>query len=789
MIRNYFLSSLRSILKDKTSLLLNLFGLTLGLSACLIAYLHISYEHSYDDHMLNKHQVFRVIAGGGHGGYWPRVSSPVAPKLQAELPEVVSYARITPHSYDPKVTVRSGDKIFNESNFYLADPALLAMFSINMLQGPQQPLQSPEQVIISRAMASKYFGDDNPIGQELKVDSRSEYVVSGVFEDIPFNSHIDIDFIVPFENLERVKPGTRINGNWRQFNYYTYVQLEPSANPFLVDLKMKEIVAEFADGTSIKFERLGLQAAADIHFQASRGNAKKAYDAKYLLIFGSIAVGILLISFINFVNLSIAGSTRRIKEVGLRKVVGASRGQLVSQFILEGFIVALGAGILALVLSRYVFLEQINGLLNTNLYFNPWDLEVLGPVLLLTVVIALAAGSYISVFILTFHPITAIKGTVKIGNKGKFFKSALLTTQFAISSFLILSTWIVYQQLQHMRDSDLGLEQDGIVNVQLYNEASLENVTSLKAAFMQIPGVERVCASRFTPGQPNWQQTVHWSGIEEELNFFLIEVDEDFIETYGLELIQGDLDQIKSSQLPLQYILNETAAQYLKQEQVVGIPFSAHSKDRMVPISGVVKDFNYKSLHNAIEPLALVVTADRVSQISVSFNTTDIRGLMQLVEATYAGILPNSAFEYAFADAQFDNLYRAEMQTGRLIGILTVIAIMLALLGLYGLLSYALKERTKEIAIRKILGIDLGQVFRLLSKGYIGLMIIANVVAVPLALLAVERWLENFNYRITPGALSFVVTISCMILLLLLIVGSKVFQTQKINPVKALRYE
>ncbi len=765
------------------------------MGACLVSYLHIQYELSYDRYHKNEANIYRIITGdvaGGNG--WVKVAAPIPPKIKDEIPEVEEFMRMTRFNYNPKVSVAYDDVVFNEENFFMIDPSFGKLFDFKMIRGDaEEALIDINSVVISKSIAEKFFGQDNPIGQNLEVDGKFNFRVSGVFENLPFNSHFEPEFLVSFENLERVLPGTSLTGNWGQFNYFAYVLLNPLADPYLVQSKIQSIVVNLgSEQEPRKFEELGLQALKDIHFQSNRGNEKAAYNTRYLYLYSAVAIAILFISFINFVNLSIAGSTKRIKEVAIRKVVGASRRQLLLQFVTEGLIVSTASMVCALLLTKFLLLPNINDLINSNMQLVFDDIPLVIGLMCMILLIALLSGSYISLFIISFQPVNAIKGTISIGSRSSNFKSVLLGVQFTLSSILILSTVFINQQLNYLKTKDLGLDQNGILNIHLFNREAQENANLLKTELSTLSGVVSTSASRFTPGRSNWHQTVVWENLEEDVSWNLIEIDEHFIETYELELVEGDLEEIKNmgSEKVTKFILNEAAVKEAGWDYAVGRAFSPFGRKNMKPISGVVKDFNYKSLHTEIEPLVLILRNHRLmNQISVKFATNDFLSLMDKVEESFNKTMPNTHFEYSFADQQFENLYRVENQTGKLIGILTVVAIILALLGLYGLLTFALKERTKEIAIRRILGINLNGILMLFSVNYIKLLFIANVIAIPTVWFMVSRWLENFSYRITPGAPSFVLTLIVTLILIVATVGIKVLQTTKINPSITLRYE
>ncbi len=761
-----------------------------------MAYLHITYETSYDRFHSNESRIFRVVTGDvANQDGWVKVSTPIPPKLKAEIPEVISYARLTKFSYNEKIAVEYDKTVFNEENFFLADPAIFSIFDIKTVKGRIDEDPAANSAFISEEMATKYFQREDPIGKIITVDGKVDFQVAGVFEDLPTNSHFDIDFMVPFENLPTAKPGSSLTGGWGMFNYFAYVLMEEGADANVAEEKMKAITAEYGENQSMQFEELAFQALRDIHFQPNRGNLKASYNSRYLFIYSAVAIAILLISFINFINLSVASSTRRIKEVGVRKVLGASRSQLVSQFVAESIITTTIASILALILSDLA-LPSINNIIQSDMVVNIGDPTLIAGIVGLIMAIALFSGLYIALYILSFNPVNAVKGVVKIGNKGKRFKESLMIVQFSVSCILILASIFIYRQLNFLKDKDIGLNQQGIVTMQLYDRESQEKVNLLIPELEKIGGIQKVSGSRFIPGIVNWRHTMLLEGYTdeaaEEIDWNLISVDKNFVETFGIELAEGNIDEIKELSTGQQYtyIVNQAAIREAGWETGLGKNISPFGRRGYAPIAGVANDFNYKSLHIGVEPCVLVISDnDKYSQVSVKFNSQDPLGLLSDIETKFAEVMPNTPFEYAFADDQFNNLYKVENQTSQLIGMLTTIAIILALLGVYALLSFTIKERTKEIAIRKVLGIKMKGTLFLLSGNYIRLLVIGNVIGIPITWYIMNIWLQNFSYQISLGFITFVGVAIATFLLILIVVGFKVAQIENINPTDALHYE
>lgn len=789
MLQNYLRTSIRSLVRNKFYLFLNVFGLSIGIAACLLCYLHINYELSYDQYNSNADNIYRLVTGDVKGGNgWVKVSAPMPPTLKKGVPEIERFTRLTNITRDPQVTVEYNRAIFSESKFFLADPDILKIFDIPLIRGQKdEVLADQNSVILSASMAKKYFRNDDPVGKTLRVDDQFDFQVSGVFEDVPFNSHFDFDFLISFENLERVLPGTSTTSNWGQFNYSAYLLLADGSNPDQVQAKIQATEVNIGTNRNFDLGQIGIQPLSEIHFVDNRGNQKQAYNFKYLYIYGAIAIAILFISFINFVNLSIAGSTKRIKEVGVRKVVGANRGELILQFISESFLIALFATIVSLLLSQFLFIPAVNNLMSSQIALNFTDPLMIAVILGLLLLIAFSSGSYIAFFIAAAQPINALKGMHKAGNRGKIFKSLLLGIQFCISTVLILSSVFIYQQLQFLGTKDLGMSKDQIVNVALSNSTAQENSELIASRFSQISGVRDVAGSNFVPGAANWNQTVWWEGQEEPISMFLIGVDEQFIKTVDMELVEGDLEAILTNQSS-QYVLNEAAVKRIGWESALGKSFSASGASNAIPISGVVKDYNFRSLHHGIDPCVLVISPRRKhSQLVVKLDGANVRALLGQLQNAFLEVLPEMQFEYTFMDAGFARLYEAENRTSKIVGALTVVAIMLAVLGLYALLSFALQERTRELAIRKVLGVKLKQILMLLSNNYVRLLIAANIIAIPLTWYMLNEWLNNFNYRIDLSILTFGLITALTFLLIYMIAGIKTFQSNRINPTEALR--
>lgn len=796
MLRNYFLIHIRLLLKKPVLAGINLFGLSIGIGICLLSYLHVQSELSFDKYNKNSQRIYRLVNGDvANGDGWVKISAPIPPILADQIPEIELYTRLARVTYNAKITVQHEQDVFNESNFYMADPDYLKIFDLPLIKGqPESALADINSVIISDKISEKIFKDENPLGKTIELGGLHLFQVTGVFEDQSMRSHVSIDYLVSFQNLERLLPGTSLSSNWGQFNYFAYVMLtnENQQIEQVAESKIATTVISLDGDDEMNLGELNLQPLLDIHFTSNRGNAKQAYDPKYLLVYSAVALAILIISIINFINLTVAGSTKRIKEVGVRKVVGARRGQLILQYISESFITTIMALFIALLFTNYLLLPAANNILQSDITLNLFQPGLVIVLIVMTIIISLLAGFYIAFFVTGFQPSKALKGTINVGGRGYLFKNILLGAQFTISLVLILCSAFIYKQLGYLQVKDIGLNPEQVINISLYNKAAKENAGLLKRQFEQLSWVKASTATRFTAGSANWHQTAWWEGQQEDVSMSVILADEHFVKALNLLTVEGDNKFLESrpKEGEVRYILNEAARDYIGWETAVGKSFHIFGEKSISPIAGVVKDFNYQSLHKKIEPVVIAIyNKIQPGQLMVKISTDDYQIALAEMEDIFTSTVPNTPFEYHFLDDQFQELYQAEHRTKQVVGFITLIAMLLALLGLYGLVSYAVQERTKEMAIRKVLGVTLPSVLTLLSAGYFKLLILANLIAIPVVWYTIDGWLTNFSYRINLSPLLFISGSALVWFFVLLTVSINVYQVSKLDPVSGLRYE
>lgn len=791
MIANYLKTSARNFRKDLLYSILNIIGLAVGIACCVICYLHIDFELSYDKFHSKKERIFRLVTGDiQQNDYWVKMAAPIPPVLKEQFPEVEEYVRIAKLSWDPKVIVKYDENAFNEDQFLMVDPSFFKIFDYQLVSGEAESvLSSVYSVVITESNARKMFGEENPVGKVINVDGEYDFEITGVIKDPPFNSHFEYDYLISFENLERMY-GEGASQSWGGYNYFAYLLVKGKVDLVDLEKKIKEINLEVRGGRNVSFSSLVLQPITDIHFQSNRGNQKPAYDISYIYIFLAIALAVLIIASINFINLTTARSEKRIKEVGLRKTVGAYRSQLIKQFISESlfttFLAMLVANLLLLIL-----LPSINRILENNIVINYSNPTFLGVLFGITIIIGTLSGSYIAFYVTSFKPYTVLKGVIKVNRKDINLRKILLILQFSISTLLIIISLIIMNQLRFVQTSDLGLDKEHVINISVYGKAVSDKIKLFKEEVKKSPYVINSTASSFIPGAANFHQSVYYEGQLNSLSMFVIVVDKDFIETMKIELIEGTLERLQNiPDSSTVYVLNESALKTIGWDRADGKWFNVFYQDEMPPVAGVVKNFNFRSLHHEMTPLVLAIT-NRFNhdQISIRLSPGNMNEVISYLEGKFREILPGIPFEYHFLDDRFDQLYVAELKAGKVISFLTVISIAIALFGIYALGSFAIQDRTKEIAIRKVFGIPGSNLVLLLTQNFLLLMLVGNIIAWPAAWWIMKNWLENFSYKTGLNFWIFILATLLSLLVVFMVISIKAIQAVRINPAVSLKYE
>jgi putative ABC transport system permease protein len=795
MFKNYLKIAFRNISQHKGYSFINIFGLAVGLAALVLILLYVQYEFSFDRYHEKADQIYRIAIKWGEFFGEDTTESvltpmPLAPTLKAEFPEVLSAVRV--QSYG-ETAVSYGEKNFLEKRFFFADPDILKIFSFPLLQGdPETALKDPNSIVLSGRMAKKYFGSENPLGKVLVCNGQDPLKVTGVMKDIPANSHFVMDFVIPFEFLQARTRFTK----WVTFSYLTYLLLRKDADLQALAGKFTALLGKHwkeVEGTDWAAKNsVFLQPLSKIHLYSHCDHDIAANsDIKYIYLFSAIALLILVMSCINYMNLTTARSARRSREVGLRKVVGAKRKQLIRQFLGESLVLTFIALILAVIMVE-ISLPAFNSFIERDLSLNlPKNaMALLG----IFVLVGLLAGSYPALAISSFKPVTVIKGKFSSGPTGSALRNFLVVTQFTVSIILLVCTFVVQNQLSFIKNANVGYTKDQVVVVKIRDEETVNKMTAIKSVLLQHPDILSVSFSNALPNEMNMKQSVSWPGKPENVKalMFALFVDYDFIDLYGIKIIKGrnfsrDFPPDKQGV----YLLNESAVKSLGWEEPIGRDFSGESElELRGKIVGIVKDFHLLSFYNKIEPLYLYLKPGMYSQyISVKIRGNNIPGTIKFLEKNMKTFSPAYPFEYSFFDDIFASVYRAEQKLGDAFGIFAFTAILIACLGLFGLSSLSAESRTREIGIRKVLGATVTNVTLMLSKEFTRWVLLANIIAWPIAYVVMKQWLQNFAYRAVLGIEIFILSGLLALLIALGTVSYQSIRAAAANPVESLRYE
>jgi len=802
MLKNYLKITIRNIKRHKAFSFINISGLAIGMACCILIILYIRYELSYDKFHENAEDIYRIIynvPGNSYQGsdMFSGTPGPLAPALIEEFPEVLNAARIIHR----EAVVRYKINSFTERRFLFADPALLDIFNFPLVMGDADAaLKEPFSVLISQETAKKYFAHENPIGKQLNIHlefDKNEYcfLVSGVLKNIPDNSHLKFDILGSFQTLRSVK-WFDYNRSWTAVGFRTYVQLRKDSSPININEKLVSLIKKHrGENTRARFL---LQPLTSIHLQGNLNfEIENNSDIRYIYLFSAIAFFIMLIACFNYMNLSSARSTDRSKEIGLRKVVGAHRQHLISQFIGESIIFALFSFLVSLILVRLT-LPFFNSFVERDLHlsFNK-NFEIILGCIGLTIISGLISGSYPAFLLSSFKPINIIRGNLKINSKGSsIFRSSLVVIQFSISIILIACTLIFYKQLIYINNNELGFTKEHIVTVYLRDDNLKENYSILKNNLILNPKILDISVTRDLPITMDFRSSCTWEGKTEDdyLNLNCGWVDYNFIDFFDIELKSGrDFSEGFSSDETHAYILNETAVKALGWENPIGKKFGLWD-DINGTVIGVVKDFHYSSLHLSIEPLVISLNQldsrwFKPSYFAIKITSDDVSETLAFIEQKFKEFSPYYPFEYSFLDERIDRMYSTERKLGQAFNFFTFIAIFIACLGLFGLASFSTVQKTKEIGIRKVLGASVSDVFLMVTKEFIKWVAISIVIAFPISYYAMNKWLQGFAYRTNLGIGIFFLAGLSALVIALVSVSYQSIKAATANPVDSLRYE
>jgi putative ABC transport system permease protein len=791
MIKNYFKIAWRNLMKNKVFSFINILGLTIGITVCMMIFLFIMNEFSVDRFHKNGKDIYRVMRGYDRSkAPTSYLSGPYATALLNDYPsEIKKAVRIMVTD----ATFSIENKPFNEKKVYLTDAAFFTFFSFPLVKGdPATALKDPKSIVLTERTANKYFGNEDPMGKVVSWGKDLQLKVTGIAKNVPSNSHLNFDMAVPLTNFEKEE----WFNVWINNNCFTYVLLNEHANEAQLEKKFPQFMEKYMGKDmarmGMKFE-LSLTPLHDIYFEtASVYDNVKHGDKKVVYIFLSIAVLILLIACINFMNLSTIRAVERSKEVGLRKVMGALRNHLVWQFIGESILLAFISCILSIALLQ-LFMPFYNELLGYSLSVSwtalPLYLFLIGVIL----IVGLLAGSYPAFFLSAFSPIEALKGKLKLGKGGSFFRQVMVVTQFSISVFLIIGSIIIMKQMNYVKNMDLGYDKEQTVVVQINNEDIYNHRYTFKNDLQNRTNVASVALMSGEPGGFFDQHTFQVEGQNDQIWKSRTEfADFEFVNTLGLKIIAGrDFSGQYRTDTADAVLINRTAAAMLgfTPEEAIGkwIKNTIRDESRR-RIVGVIEDFNFLSLKEKMD--ALVVSPREDTRVAlIKIKAGNINSALATIEKTYGKVAPGYPFEYNFLDQQFDELYKTDLRQQTIIVVFAGLAIFIACLGLFGLTSFTAAKRIKEIGIRKVLGSSTQGIVILLSKDLLKPVLLATIIAMPAGYYAMNIWLQNFAYRIPMHWWVFVLAAAITTAIALLTVSFKAMKVALANPAQSLRTE
>lgn len=793
MFKNYLRTTIRNISRYKGYSFINLAGLAIGMACTLLILLWVKDELSYDRFHKNGNNVYRIMSYGkkyfteGFDG----TPAPLAPAIEEEVPGIVNAVRF---SDVPKLVVRYGDKAFYETRGLIADPSIFEVFTFPFVKGdPKTAFSEPLDIIITETTGKKYFGDEDPVGKILEIEGKPA-TVTGVIQDIPHNSHIQFDFLSSYRFIQKL---SSYGMSWGSFNFVTYVQLDAKGDPKEIAKNITAVAdknncPQVKDGTEFRLQPLS---AIHLDSRAHYRNYIEVGDRTYVYVFSLIALFVLFIACVNFMNLSTARSTTRAKEVGMRKTVGASRRQLVMQFFGESLLLTVLACLFALILVIGL-LPAFNQLTGKELNLNFIDLQMILGLIAVVCLTALTAGSYPAIFLSSFRPVRVLKGAFKSDGRGQTFRRVLVVIQFSLSIALLIGTSVASNQLRFLRHAKLGFNTENIVYVPVKENIG-NRYDAFKSELLNDSNILSVAAQYYLfAEQGSFRSTDYdWEGKEEgqELDIVLNLVDYEFIPMMELELLEGRNFSPEYATDPTQaYILNEEAIKAMGIQNPVGKRFSYGKREGT--IIGVLKNAHFRSLHVEIEPhlfffLNNPAQATQYGAVLIKVNGSKTEEALARIQEVWENFNPISPFEYHFLDQAYDSLYRKEKKIGTFLNTFTLFAIVISCLGLFGLASFLTEQRTREIGIRKVLGASETGIILLLSRQFTKWVLFANLFAWPAAYFIMVKWLRSFAYRIDLGIWVFLLSGILAVGIALATVGFQALKAARANPIDSLRYE
>ena len=811
MIRNFFTTALRNIRKHKAYSTINFVGLTCGLALALLIFTYIRSEVSYDRFHTRLDRLYRINYTVPNGLLLASTPPPIVPRLTEFFPEVETAARL----YLRSVTIGRPNTadVFEESRILFADSAIRDMMTFEWVRGnPANMLGQKFTVLINEEMATKYFGSDDPIGETLLLSGNHPFQVVGVVRDFPENSHLRFNMLVPYDDMFDLEDSrtedvlrNNLSRNFIISHSYSYVLLKPGASPETVNARLEEFVKKYSEPVFQVGQKFSLMPVVDIHLKSNQqAEPSPTNSISTLMIFAGIGLLTLLIACINYVNLSTAQSMSRVREIGIRKVLGSQRIQLVTQFLTESFLFALVSLLLAFLLF-YFTLPMLNELTNKELVFQKVvDAPLILSAGVLLVIITLMAGGYPAYFVSQFESITAIKGDGTGLGSRQWLRKALVVFQLTIACMLLSGSLLIVKQLHYLQDRPLGFHKEHVITIPLFSQningyfrqrdtTFQSRLQAFRDAVEGEAGVQATTLSAGPPGLGGVYRGIVPEGFTREDNLFVanMPVDYDFFNTYEIEMVAGRaLSADYPSDATSGFLVNETAVK----EFNWGNPADALGKaidreGKKGEVIGVVRDFNFVSLTTPVSALVMDYGPQQFNTLSVRFDNENVQSTLDKLQRQWNSIFPEKAFEFTFLDEQLNSQYTTYQNFGRTIQMFAIIAILIACLGVYGLVLFTVQRKVKEIGVRKVLGARVESILALIYRDFAWLLLLGFILALPVSYYFINRWLENFVYRATPDWLTYTVSLLVIGTIVTLTVSYQAVVAARANPVKSLRSE
>lgn len=786
MLKNYLKIALRNLKRHKGYSFINIAGLAIGITACLLLFLWVQDELSYDRYHEKAGRIYRVISqweSDSQARRFAKTSAPLGPALVSEFPEIEKAVRFGSN----KFLISYKNTRFYEYIFF-ADHEIFDVFTLPLIKGnPKTALKEPYSIVVSEEMRDKYFGEDDPIGKIITLGEWHDFKITGVFKDMPQNSHFRFNFLGSFLDY-----ASHHFDQWGISNYHTYILTSKNFSPDELERKLPQFVEKYR-GKEVRYVykyTYPIQALSSIHLHSNLdGEIEPNSSVGTIYIFSAIAMFILVIACLNYINLSTARYANRAKEVGLRKVIGASRFQLIKQFLGESILFSFIALPLAVALAE-LFLPLFNSLYGKELGISYFDnLFLLFGLIGIILIVGMVSGIFPAFYTSALQPVKALRGMLKASSIISILRRYLVVTQFTISIVFVISTIVVFSQLDYIRSRKLGFQKEHIVNIPIHDKEALQRYETIKSEFLKDSSVLTVSASNFFPGKNIWYQSYWQEGTRADENLMIswVTVDHDFLDTFQIKLVQGrNFSRDFPNDLEGGYILNESAVKEIGWNVPLGKEFRIIEKGSVI---GVVEDFHFKSLHQEIKPVALCIYPKFFEYFSVRISPANISLTLDFLKNKWQELVPSQAFEYSFLDEDFGRLYKVEMRLGKIFSIVTALAIFIACLGLFGLAAFMAEQRTKEVGVRKVLGATVLNIVFMLSTEFSKWVLLANIIAWPVAYYAMNRWLQDFAYRTGIKAWVFPLAAIMAFGIALLATSFQAVKAALANPTETLRYE